>query len=91
MLRIIQMFTKPKDTLLVKSTLKCGRERYSSTCEYVQEVYSNIVGIPIVPNYYSVEERINGVVYERINSVIYKSSEPTMYFFATNIRPRWFK
>lgn len=83
MLRIIQMFTKPKDTLLVKSTLKCGRERYSSTCEYVQEVYSNVVGIPIVPNYFSIEERINSVVYE--------PSETTMYFFATNIRPRWFK
>ena len=83
MLRIIQMFTKPKDTLLVKSTLKCGRERYSSTCEYVQEVYSNVVGVPIVPNYCTFEERINSVVYE--------PSEPTMYFFATNIRPRWFK
>lgn len=83
MLRIIQMFTKPKDTLLVKSTLKCGRERYQSTCEYMQEVYSNVVGIPIVPNYYSAEERMNTIISE--------PSGHTVYFFATNIRPRWFK
>ena len=83
MLRIVQMFAKPKDKLLVKSTLKCGRGRYKSTCEYIQEIYSNIVGIPIVPNYYSPEERIN--------NVMYVPNEATMYFFATNIRPRWFK
>lgn len=77
------MFTKPKDLFLVKSTLKCGRERYSSTCEYVQEVYSNIVGIPTVPNYCTFEERMGNIIFE--------PSEHTMYFFATNIRPRWFK
>ena len=83
MLKIVQMFTKPKDLFIIKSTMRCAPSRYGSMCEYTQELYGNIVSIPIVPNYYSAEERMDTDISE--------PSGHTMYFFATNIRPRWFK